>query len=99
MNIIAVNPPPPTPTPQPLTVEQRCQQDQTAVFPHSTECQLYYNCSNQEDPGYHSSFTRHMEECTYPQLFNSQTLRCENYTDVDCGQRQEHVEPCESNPP
>ena len=35
-----------------------------------------------------------MEECIHPQLFDVVTLQCQNYSDVDCGQREEVVEYC-----
>ena len=73
------------------TVAERCQNGSTAVFPHPTECQLYYNCSNHVfDP----RFEQYMEECLHPQLFDVVTLQCQNYSDVDCGQREELVEYC-----
>ena len=73
------------------TVAERCQNGSTAVFPHPTYCQLYYNCSNHVlDP----RFEEYMEECLHPQLFDVMTMQCQNYSDVDCGQREEVVEYC-----
>ena len=74
------------------TVAERCQNGSTAVFPHPTECQLYYNCSNRV-PQYYP-FEDYMEECIHPQLFDVVTMQCQNYSDVDCGQREELVEYC-----
>lgn len=31
----------------------------------------------------------HLTECSYPYLFSKETLRCENYTNVKCGNRFE----------
>ena len=75
---------------------ERCIRDNTAIFAHPTQCQLYYNCSNDAPRMWRSFFDRYMEECPYPQLFSKVTNRCENYANVDCGGRQEHVDPCES---
>ena len=74
------------------TVAERCQNGSTAVFPHPTYCQLYYNCSNRV-PQYYP-FEDYMEECLHPQLFDVVTMHCQNYSDVDCGQREELVEYC-----
>lgn len=32
----------------------------------------------------------HLTECIYPDLFSAETLKCENFTTVTCGSRQEH---------
>ncbi|KAK7102889.1 hypothetical protein V1264_021047 [Littorina saxatilis] len=80
-----------TPT---LSVEERCQMDRTAVFPHPGQCQLFYNCSNDAQPDWPSFFDRYLDECEYPLLFNAVTSRCEDFHDVTCGDRVEHVNRC-----
>ena len=36
---------------EPMTIEERCEQDPTAIIPHPTECQLFYDCSIVYGPG------------------------------------------------
>lgn len=79
---------------EPLTIEQQCENGAT-IIPHPSECQLYYNCSlrYRDVPRY---FEQHMQECSYPQLFNTETKKCEAFENVDCGQRKETTDGCKS---
>ncbi|XP_064606136.1 uncharacterized protein LOC135471018 [Liolophura sinensis] len=36
-----------------------------------------------------------LDECPYPQLFNSETSKCEDFVNVTCGTRKEPKAPCE----
>lgn len=58
---------------------------------HPTQCAQYYDCSNMvnlpNQPAY-------LNECPYPKLFNADTLRCDDYASVDCGDRIEPLSPC-----
>ncbi|ESO88820.1 hypothetical protein LOTGIDRAFT_234405 [Lottia gigantea] len=75
------------------TVAERCSAGEQLI-PHESECQLYYNCSLFYDfvPRY---FEQYLDECRYPNLFDSTTLSCRPYKDVKCGRLVEHVSPCE----
>ena len=75
------------------TIEQECLYNPTAIIPHPTECQLFYNCSLVYNPG-PRVFEQHMDECYYPDLFNTATMQCEYFENVDCGTRTEHVDAC-----
>ncbi|KAL3853245.1 hypothetical protein ACJMK2_016801 [Sinanodonta woodiana] len=82
-----------TTTKSPLTVEEQCGQDITAIIPHPTECQLYNNCSVNYTyvPRY---FEQHLVECTYPKLFSTDTFKCEDFDTVNCGNRRETKSGC-----
>ena len=81
------------PKPEPPTIEEQCQQDPTAIIPHPTECQLFYNCSIVYGPG-PSVFEQHMDECYYTDYFNTDTLKCDNFENVNCGVRIETFDAC-----
>ncbi|XP_046544867.1 uncharacterized protein LOC124255076 [Haliotis rubra] len=82
-----------TVAPPPLTVEDRCARGET-VFPHPDHCQLYYNCSQTYEhvPRY---FKQYLRECTYPQLFDVRSSRCQDFQEVDCGTREETINACD----
>lgn len=64
-------------------VVEICKIHPTMIFHHPIYCQLYY-CKTRV----------HLTECSYPYLFSKETLRCENYTNVKCGNRFEIKWPC-----
>ncbi|XP_061195422.1 adhesive plaque matrix protein 2-like [Saccostrea echinata] len=76
-----------------LTIEEICRSRSYYRAAHPQYCQLYYDCSTKYTrvPTY---FEQHMRECRYPQLFSEKTLQCENYTEVDCGNRTEYKSAC-----
>lgn len=39
-------------------------------------------------------FEQHLEECRYPLLFSTKSLKCEQPEDVDCGERREYKDRC-----
>ena len=58
----------------------------------SNDCHTYYNCSGDtvlfgRGPMYNVWPSKYKHECHYPFVFSTETLQCENYTDVDCGSR------------
>lgn len=57
-----------------------------AVLPSSTNCAKYYDCKR------HGNIPL---ECPYPSLFSQTTHKCEDFSNVYCGSRQEPVAPCE----
>ncbi|KAL4228860.1 hypothetical protein ACF0H5_011900 [Mactra antiquata] len=65
-----------------------CQANPTEIKVHDTNCAQYYNCSNFHDGTY-------LQECKYPDLFSTTTLRCESFETVPCGVRHEPQAPCE----
>ncbi|XP_025107576.1 uncharacterized protein LOC112572218 [Pomacea canaliculata] len=80
-------------------VAEQCSRNPTTFLPHPSNCHQYYNCSgnsnlypSRPDP---DSANFYLYECTYPQLFNKNTLRCEDYRQVQCGERFEPVDKCE----
>ena len=78
------------PTTEPPTIEEQCQQDPTAIIPHPTECQLFYNCSVVYGPG-PRVFEQHMG---YTDYFNTDTMKCDNFENVNCGDRVETLDAC-----
>ena len=80
---------------EPMTIEQQCENGATLI-PHPSECQLFYNCSLRYEyvP---RNLEQHMQECPYPQLFNSRSLECDDFQNVDCAERTETVDGCKYN--
>lgn len=72
-------------------VVEICKLYPSLVFPHPHECQMYYNCSMIEDKdlSIECHHVMHLTECIYPDLFSEETLQCENFTNVKCGEREE----------
>lgn len=70
----------------PLSIAEQCHV-KGGLIPHPDECQAYYNCSHwYESVPRH--FEQHLQECPYPQLFSSETGKCEHFEDVKCGERK-----------
>lgn len=61
---------------------------------HPTQCAQFYDCSNMNSLPNQPAY---LNECPYPKLFNDQTLRCEDYASVDCGDRAEPLSPCKNS--
>ena len=74
-----------------ITVDagQYCTAHPTDVLPTVDNCAQYYNCSDRI-----TSLGNHKEECSYPDLFSSESLSCESFMDVDCSTRAEPKAPC-----
>ena len=73
-----------------------CQRDRLAILRHPINCAWYYNCSA-TSVGMQSVYpyeTVFAQECIYPMLFSSATMRCEPYQRVSCGTRFEPQTPC-----
>nr|XP_022322146.1 uncharacterized protein LOC111123822 isoform X3 [Crassostrea virginica] len=68
--------------------EQFCKINPTAIQPHPVNCAQYYNCSAIKAGSA-------LQECRYPNLFSSKTLRCDDFQTVTCGARHEPQTPCE----
>ncbi|WAR27180.1 hypothetical protein MAR_012884 [Mya arenaria] len=77
-----------------LSPEERCNLD-GGVFPHPTECQVFYNCSVRYTPEIPRFFEQHLVECPYPQLFNTETKQCDHFENVKCGTRTEFKNGCQ----
>ena len=39
-----------------------------------------------------------MQECPYPEQFNTETMECENFEKVECGKRKDTKDACKSYP-
>ena len=76
----------------PLTIEERCARD-GGLVPHPTECHAYYNCSHKYEfvPYY---FEQYLQECPYPDIFNTETMACDHFENVKCGARVEFKNGC-----
>ena len=76
-----------------ISIADLCEQYPTAVFPHPTECHQFINCSLNREFSYY--FPKYVDECYYPELFDAQKLRCEDFDKVSCGNRRERVNGCD----
>nr|XP_022296328.1 uncharacterized protein LOC111106095 isoform X2 [Crassostrea virginica] len=80
-------------TPDDETIDNICSKHPELIIKTSNDCQTYYNCSGEDPelsrwiPMYHFWPSKYKHECHYPFVFSTKSLRCENYTDVDCGSR------------
>lgn len=75
-----------------------CKKHPSLILAHPRQCQLYYNCSMKEDEDLSFKYRvrrLYLTECYYPYLFSTETLKCENFTDVKCGDRYEVKWICE----
>ena len=72
-------------------VVRYCEQYPDATLLDEDHCAQYYDCSkaNALPDG-----TPFKSECPYPQLFNADTLGCDDYSNVNCGTRKEPLSPC-----
>ncbi|XP_062591210.1 uncharacterized protein LOC134252717 [Saccostrea cucullata] len=86
--------------PDDRTISDWCKRHPSLIIADADNCHQYYNCSGEDY--YLSSFAgtygvwpaRNKHECHYPELFSEETLKCENYTKVNCGKRYEPVWGC-----
>ena len=65
-----------------------CQANPSDMLPRSSNCAKYYNCTAAlygQDV---------IQECTYPDLFSTLSLTCQDFTTVQCNQRPEPEAPC-----
>ncbi|XP_048257683.1 uncharacterized protein LOC124146570 [Haliotis rufescens] len=69
-----------------------CMTTTETLIPHPTKCAQYYDCSA---PAAKPSWEQNLQECTNPQLYNTETQRCEHYSMVQCGNRTEPLGICE----
>lgn len=75
------------------TIDNICSKHPELIMKTSNDCHTYYNCSGEDPelsrwiPMYHFWPSKYKHECHYPFVFSTKSLRCENYTDVDCGSR------------
>lgn len=57
--------------------------------PHPDNCALYLDCKK-----IHSSNPLLVQECPYPQLFSTQTMKCQPFYTVQCHGKKEPMAPC-----
>lgn len=65
-----------------------CKANPGRLFSSSQSCAHYYNCTGQS-----TNITK-ANECKYPDLFSTDTQRCQNFELVNCTSRQEPQAPC-----
>jgi hypothetical protein len=70
-------------------IDSFCRANPTSLKPHPSNCAQYYNCSD-----VNSRYGRYLEECTYPDLFSSVTMRCQKFQTVSCDAKHEPKAPC-----
>ncbi|XP_052680449.1 uncharacterized protein LOC128161247 [Crassostrea angulata] len=78
--------------PNDTTIDEICIRHPELIIKNADDCHRYYDCSGEAlglsgwvSYGFWPSKYKH--ECYYPLMFSEVTLRCENYTSVDCGTR------------
>ncbi|XP_071165551.1 uncharacterized protein [Mytilus edulis] len=71
-------------------VDTYCPQYPRAKLVHDKNCARYYDCSD-----FGNKRTPYLKECPYPQLFNTDTLTCDDYKYVECEERYRPVTPCD----
>lgn len=69
-----------------MDIPSYCKSNPSAVLPDPSNCGRYFNCG---DPTSH-----YRQECVYPQLFSDQSMHCDDFQSVLCGQRSEPQAPC-----
>lgn len=77
-----------------------CKKHPSLILAHPRKCQQYYNCSMKEDVDLSFRYRvrrLYLTECYYPDLFSTETLECENFTEVKCGNRYEVKWICKFN--
>ncbi|XP_067685013.1 uncharacterized protein [Haliotis asinina] len=72
-----------------------CSTTTETLIPHPTDCAQYYNCSAPAKTFYSYLREKNLQECPYPQLYNTDTRRCEHYSMVKCGNKFEPLGVCE----
>lgn len=74
------------------TIDEICIRHPNLIMKNADDCHRYYSCSG-EDKGlsgwisYGFWPSKYKHECYHPLMFSDVTMRCENYTSVDCGAR------------
>ncbi|XP_041349873.1 peritrophin-1-like [Gigantopelta aegis] len=79
-------------TPKPRSTVGECTPGSTAIIPHPTKCAQYYDCSDNTEV---FRWPLHLKECPYSRVFNTETKRCEHYSMVKCGEREEPISHCD----
>ena len=70
-------------------IDSYCKANPGVTIPSVTNCAQYYHCGNA------ASVQRHeLQECVYPKLYSTVDNTCKDFSQVQCGQRFEPVEPC-----
>lgn len=67
-----------------------CQSNQNDVVPVSDNCAQYINCTLYIS----GSVAEPVQECKYPDLFSTATMKCEKFETVTCDERKEPIAPC-----
>ncbi|KAK3583072.1 hypothetical protein CHS0354_004017 [Potamilus streckersoni] len=66
-----------------------CRLHPTEKLRYPGDCAKYYDCSKKGN-----TMADRLSECKYPDLFDVDSLRCRNFTDVNCTTRMEPQAPC-----
>ncbi|XP_062614312.1 uncharacterized protein LOC134276046 [Saccostrea cucullata] len=69
-----------------------CGNHPQAFMPHLNNCAQYFICKQLQSS---KSQLLEIQECPYPQLFSSQTMKCQAFHTVQCIGRKEPMSPCE----
>ncbi|XP_052252894.1 uncharacterized protein LOC127859481 isoform X5 [Dreissena polymorpha] len=67
-----------------------CASNAKGIAPNPLNCAQYIDCSR--NGPYNQT---HLFECPYPDLFNANTLQCDNFENVHCDKRMEPMDPCD----
>lgn len=92
-------------TPSESIIDKICARHPDLIIKSTEDCHTYYNCSGVDTelskciPTFWPSKFKHLiskfkHECQYPFLFSEETMQCENYTEVNCSNRNEPTWEC-----
>lgn len=59
------------------------------MAPYSDNCAQYFDCRMKD-----STLGGFIHECTYPQLFDKNSMQCASSQSVSCGGRYKPLSPC-----
>ncbi|XP_067683010.1 uncharacterized protein [Haliotis asinina] len=65
------------------------------LYATQDNCATYINCSKTVDDDIYDNMPAYKDECIYPNLFNGAIQDCDDFTNVQCGQKMEPTQPCQ----
>ncbi|KAK3583067.1 hypothetical protein CHS0354_004012 [Potamilus streckersoni] len=71
-------------------IEEICSSSTYAVVAHPDNCAQFYNCEVEN-----TKLGNYLMECPYPQLFDSNSLMCKDFQDVECGIKSQPLSQCD----
>ena len=79
-----------------MDVPGYCKANPREVIPDHDNCAHYFDCTKVNQNRTSRLISISGTECTYPDLFDTQTLTCQRFQSVNCKDRPEPQAPCKS---